>query len=72
MAPYHYWIGNKTGLILSSSKECPILKPIERIKYLGYTEDVTWPKKMNTGRIIYKPTKKAIRRQKKLRKRLKN
>jgi len=37
---------------------CPVTKPKERLKYIGFTEDTGWPKKMNTGRLLHKPIKK--------------
>lgn len=57
---YHFWVGNKTGYIFSTSKVCPIQRPKERLKYLGFTQDFGWPKKMNTGRILYRPGKNKI------------
>lgn len=70
---FHYWVGNITGYVFSTENKCPILKPTERMKYLGYTESMGWPKKMNTGRLLKKPhgskgEKRQIRRQRKLRK----
>lgn len=62
---YHYWVGNITGYVFSTGNVCPILKPPDRMKYMGTTEDIMWPKRMNTGRILYK-SKKPKKRKKKL------
>lgn len=66
----HYWVGCKTGYVMSSSVDCHIKKPIDRLKYLGFTEDIGWPKKMNTGRILYKPNAKSHKKTRKYRKTL--
>jgi len=60
---YHFWLGNLTGYVFSAKKECPVLNPPDRLKYLGYTYDVGWPKKMNTGRLLQKPDKKKLKLQ---------
>ena len=66
MAEYHYWVGNITGCIFSTSNVCPVKnQKIDRLKYMGYTSDTGWPKKMNTGRILYKSSNKMRRIQKK-------
>ena len=54
----YYWLGCKTGYVMSSVNVCPVTKPKERLKYIGFTEDTGWPKKMNTGRLLHKPIKK--------------
>lgn len=51
---YYFWIGKKTGYAISSTKESPRRKG-EKLKYMGFSSDVGWPKKMNTGRVMYKP-----------------
>lgn len=68
----HFWVGNKTGYVFGTSETCPIRKPLDRLKYMGFTEDAGWPKKMNTGRLLHKPDGKTVRRQKKLRKQINN
>lgn len=65
MSVQHYWIGNKTGLIMSTSSNCPIKKPKEKLKYMGYTTDYSWPKRMNTGRLLYKFNYKSRKKNKK-------
>lgn len=55
----HFWVGNKSGYLWSyfiNAKPKP--KKGERLKYLGFTFDVGFPKTMNTGRIIYEATLK--------------
>ncbi len=58
----HIWVGNKVGYVTSTTKEtktpaCPLKKSKVRLKYLGYTNNITsqWPKKLNTGRLFMKP-----------------
>jgi hypothetical protein len=47
----HIWIG-KLGVEVRKGKD---LKPIDKkAVYMGYTFSIGYPKKMNTGRIIYK------------------
>ena len=59
-ARYYFWVGNKSGVIWAMRKDYE-LRPIngERFKYLGWTKDVGYPKKMNTGRVLIKPSKKG-------------
>jgi hypothetical protein len=47
----HIWLNNE-GIISSSDSICPVKKS-SRFKYMGYSHDIGWPKKMNTGRILY-------------------
>lgn len=70
---YHFWVGNKSGYIWALTKQYQLF-PVkgERMKYLGFTKDLGWPKKMNTGRVIHKPSSKTMRKNKKNRKLLKN
>lgn len=52
----YYWVGNKSGYIMASYREYkPYAKKNERLKYMGWTYDSSWPKKMNTGRLLIKP-----------------
>jgi hypothetical protein len=62
---YHIWLGKITGYVFSSNKSEPI-KNGEKLKYMGFTSDIGWPKKMNTGRLIHKPNGKSKKKQKKL------
>ncbi len=62
---YHIWLGEITGYVFSSHKVQPIKKG-EKLKYMGFTCDIGWPKTMNTGRLIHKPSGKSIKKQKKL------
>ena len=65
----HYWAGNQTGLVMASNKEfIPRGQPKERFKYMGFTTDTWWPKKMNTGRLLHKPNYKTRKKNKKFRK----
>ncbi len=64
MGIYHIWVG-KIGYVWSTEKKCPVKDDIKMgMKYMGYTSDVGWPKKMNTGRLLYKTTDKVRRKQK--------
>jgi len=55
----YIWV-NKDGFVYSSDKKFPILKQRKgyEYKYLGWTTSIGWPKKMNTGRVLYEPKKK--------------
>jgi len=54
---YYFWVGNKSGYIWSCTLNYKLNpKKKERLKYLGWTHDLGWPKRMNTGRILYKPS----------------
>lgn len=50
---FHIWVGHKLGYCFSSAKKPPIKKGV-RLKYMGSTTDMGWPKKMSTGRVLYK------------------
>jgi len=63
MTVYHYWVGNITGYVFSTGDTCPLTKPPDRLKYMGTTTDVMWPKKMSTGRLLFKPMNKSFRKQ---------
>lgn len=45
---YHYWISNKHGYAMSTEKKCP--SKTKGYKYMGFSSDTGWPKKMNTSR----------------------
>lgn len=73
--PHHFWVGNISGYIVSSSSQCPTSTynktTGERLKYLGYSTDVGFPKKLNTGRILVNPhgtkgEKKQVARRKRM------
>ena len=64
----HYWVGNRSGYVMSTTKECPLKQPSDRLKYMGHTECMGWPKKMSTGRVLHKPIGRKLRKYKKLRK----
>ena len=63
----HYWVSKTYGITSSSTNVCPVKHPYGgKIRYLGFTEDVSWPKKLNTGRLLHKcvgEAKKKIKRQ---------
>lgn len=72
MAVYltHFWVGNKTGYVTSTAlvgtkPNCPITKSKDRLKYLGFSATVGWPKVLNTGRLLRKPSDKAYAKQQK-------
>lgn len=58
---YHFWVGNISGYIISTNSQCPtsINNKVtnERLKYLGYSSDVGFPKKLNTGRLLINPAR---------------
>lgn len=63
--PMHYWVGTKHGYYLSSSRYCPVKSSRrnskwkkEKISYIGFTFDESWPKRMSTGRLFYAEVKK--------------
>lgn len=66
---YYFWVGNKSGYIWSSIKDYKLV-PIggERLKYLGFSYEMGWPKKLNTGRVLFKPNPKDRNKKKKNRK----
>lgn len=50
---YYVWVGSKSGLIQHSGYNFkPRSKGGERLKYMGWTYDFGFPKRMNTGRIL--------------------
>lgn len=65
---YYFWLGVRTGYVWSCTLNYfPPKKLNERLKYMGFTYDIGWPKKMNTGRLIHKPSSKTMNKQRKLR-----
>lgn len=63
---YHYWVSLQHGYLFSTSKECPLTRISKvKIKYMGFTSDLGWPKKMNTGRLLCKPSPKSKKQKKK-------
>jgi hypothetical protein len=51
---FYFWVGNKSGYLWTcdfNSKPKP--KKGERLKYLGWTTTVGFPKVLNTGRILH-------------------
>lgn len=74
---YHFWVGNISGYIISSTPQCPTdivnKKTKERLKYLGFSSDVGFPKKLNTGRMLISPHgTKGEKKQQAKRKRIKH
>lgn len=68
---YYFWVGNKSGYIWSCVKDYKLNpKQGERFKYLGWTFDSMWPKKLNTGRLLQKPNPRDRNKKKKIRKKL--
>lgn len=59
--PQHYWV-SLWGLSfnVATIPLCPCKKASrrKRYKYLGFTFDNSFPKKLNTGRVLYEDTKK--------------
>lgn len=62
-AVYHIWLSIKSGYIFSSSPDRPV-KGTSKVSYVGTTSDLGWPKKLSTGRILYKPNSKASKKKK--------
>jgi len=52
----YYWVGSKSKLVFSYSKKAPRTVFKERLRYVGWTEDLLWPKKMSTGRMLHHPS----------------
>jgi hypothetical protein len=50
---YHIWISKSQGIISSTSYSKQAEVKSSEWKYMGYTTDTVYPKKMNTGRILY-------------------
>lgn len=63
----YYFVG-KSGYVFSTRKDFLKKGGKDRYKYMGFTTDAGWPKKMNTGRLLHKPNPKI----KKLRSKSKN
>lgn len=60
---YYAWVGNKSGYIWAIIRDYKLYpKQGERFKYLGYTTDIGWPKKLNTGRILYKQSSESFKK----------
>lgn len=56
MMKCHYWISNKHGYAMTSDTQNPGTKGNrkgKKFKYMGYSYDSGWPKKMSTGRTIF-------------------
>jgi len=70
----HYWVTQCYGLLMASTNSCPVVNPLGKVSYMGWTNDFMWPKRMNTGRILYKAVNmnKTAKDQKKMLKKLKN
>jgi hypothetical protein len=60
----HVWI-TSNGIATTNSRESRPFKNDSKIKvkYMGTTNKKGWPKKLNTGRILYAP-KKLVQSQK--------
>lgn len=48
----YIWVSTKVGLITTTSNTCPVTNG--KAKCLGYSFDIGYPKRLNTGRIIFK------------------
>lgn len=70
MSVMHYWVNTKVGYVMSSTTTCPVKSEKYKMKYIGFTEDIGWPKRMNTGRVFYKQNVESERKQRKYRKKL--
>lgn len=66
---YHIWVG-KIGYVWSTTKVCPVKNSmLQSMKYLGFTSDNGFPKRLNTGRLLHKNTNNKVKKaNKKLRK----
>lgn len=66
----HFFVNKRNGILFSSSRISPVVKHKKGIvtKYLGWSDDADWPKKLNNGRIInyYPPKKKLPKKENKL------
>lgn len=51
----HFWVSWKYGYVFGNSAELPVKNSTGTYRYMGYTFDIGWPKKMNTGRLLHKP-----------------
>ena len=56
---YHYWVSTREGYVMSTLKKLPVSKPMSRYKYIGFSSDMGWPKKMNTGRLFHQASKES-------------
>ena len=72
-AKKHYWATQCYGMLMASTNICPLANPLGKVNYMGWTTDFMWPKRMNTGRILYKAINmnKAAKNQKRILKKLK-
>ena len=74
MSQVHIWINSICGYIFTNSNKAPVTnKNKGKTKYMGFTHNLSWPKTMNTGRILYQDTprnerKRNIRNNKKSKK----
>ena len=66
---YYIFVG-KFGYTISTDPVCHIRN--RKNKCMGYTHDIGWPKKMNTGRVLFKPKADWYKKTRKLRKQLNN
>lgn len=62
--PTHIWVGKGVGFVSSVSKSTdkpPTPQSKVKLRYMGYTYTmpVKWPKIMNTGRLLHKPSDKT-------------
>lgn len=67
---YHFWIGTHEGVIMSTSNKCPLLKHASKMKYMGTSSDIGYPKKLSTGRMLHESNDKSRLRQRKKKKEL--
>ena len=56
---YHYWVSTKFNYVMSSKREIPVTVNRETYKYIGYSSDLGWPKKMHTGRMFHQASKES-------------
>ena len=54
----HVWI-SRFGYRFSSTRNYPV-STMDKMKYIGHTTDMKWPKKMNTGRVLFEPQSKTL------------
>ena len=54
----HIWISQRRGVLIRMSKKKSPSAHGDRLKYMGWTNNAGWPKKLNTGRILHYPKKK--------------
>lgn len=59
---FYYWVSKKYGVMMSTNNKCPYNKKRDgKISYLGFTNDADYPKRLNTGRLLHKHTRKKRR-----------